>query len=273
MILSSLIGYAAALLMGLALGLTGGGGSILTVPILVYLFGVSAYQATAYSLGIVGTVALWGAISAYKNRDLHLKTSLVFGVPGVFGVMISRKLLLPNLPAIIPLLNVTFSRDAFILALFSVLMLLASISMIRSSLLKTDNLKKQINSNSNSFYLMVFGLLVGLVAGFVGAGGGFLIVPSLVKFANLDMKKAISTSLMIISMQSLLGLFGDFEALKFLDFKLYITIVILSLFGMTFGGKLRHRISNNKLELGFGLFVLVMGIMIFIQQLIKGDLA
>lgn len=269
----SIVGYFASILMGVALGLTGGGGSILTVPILSYLFFVDALQATTYSLGIVGLVALWGAWGAYRSRELHLSRAIVFGIPGIIGVIISRRILLPSLPSEISFFSLTVSQNSIILLLFAFLMLAASYSMIQSARKSEDLAKKQIiEKNISLFSMFVSGLSVGLVSGFVGAGGGFLIVPALVRFGHLDIKQAVGTSLFVITLQSIIGVLSDFSLLSKLNFGLFLSIVLLALIGMTVGSKVRHKLSQKKLKMGFGIFVLVMAIFILFKEIGKGSL-
>ena len=266
-----LLGYSASLAMGLALGLTGSGGSILTVPILVYLFGIGALQATTYSLGLVGIVALWGAWWAYRSGDLHLKRALSFGIPGVLGVLISRRLLLPMLPVEISILGLSLKQNSILLIAFSILMLLASTSIIRASLdKKAKVVAPKDNGSVSNIALALSGLAVGLIAGFVGAGGGFLIVPALVSIGKLDMKQAVGTSLFVIALQSLLGILGDYKALIQMDFTLFSIVAVLAAVGMSIGTALRKRLSQSKLKLGFGVFVLVMGSLILFQEFRNG---
>jgi uncharacterized membrane protein YfcA len=266
-----LLGYAASLVMGLALGLTGGGGSILTVPILVYLFGIGALQATTYSLVLVGLVALWGAWGAYRSGELHLNRALAFGIPGALGVVASRRLLLPLLPNELSIFGLVLTQNSILLMAFSLLMLLASASMIRASL-STNIDVVAANTNGSVSYIALFfgGLAVGLLAGFVGAGGGFLIVPALVSIGKLDMRQAVGTSLFVIALQSLLGVLGDFKALAQMDFILFSIVAVLAVMGMSLGTLFRKRISQSKLKLGFGFFVLVMGGLILFQEFRKG---
>jgi len=267
------LGYPASLAMGLALGLTGGGGSILTVPILVYLFGIGAMQATTYSLGLVGLVALWGAWGAYRNGDLHLRRALSFGIPGVLGVLTARRVFLPLLPQSLSVLGLTITQNSLLLIAFSLLMLLASVSMIRSS--REVNTLDTIDQGErvvSSLALFLSGLGTGLLAGFVGAGGGFLIVPALVNLGKLDMRQAIGTSLFVIALQSLLGVLGDFSALSQTNLALFASIAALAIIGMTIGTRFRKHISQAKLKFGFGVFVLLMGSLILFHEFRKGSL-
>lgn len=266
----SLFGYPASFAMGVALGLTGGGGSILTVPILVYLFGISPLLATGYSLAIVGVVALWGTWGAYRAKDLQLRSGFIFGVPGVAGVIFARRVLLPTVPGALSLWGKDFSKNSLLLILFSLLMIVASISMMRASSQAEPPIGAESkNSNQASpLWLALIGFAVGIVAGFVGAGGGFLIVPALVTLAGLEMRQAIGTSLLVISMQSLLGILGDGAVLSTIDGRLFALIAVLALLGMSIGGRLRHSFSVARLKFGFGVFVLVMGAVILMHEIV-----
>ena len=270
MVILQLLGYLASVVMGLALGLTGGGGSILTVPILVYLFGIEALPATAYSLSLVGLVSLWGAWGAYKNGDLHLQRALAFGVPGVAGVLVARRLLLPLLPEVITIAGVTLAKNSILLVAFALLMLMASTSMILASReKKSSKTSKDANQSVSNLALLMVGVAVGVLAGFVGAGGGFLIVPALVNIGKLDMRQAVGTSLFVIALQSLLGVLGDLNTLRQMDFVLFVSVALLALVGMTVGTRLRKHIPQAKLKLGFGVFVLVIGSMILFRELYR----
>lgn len=259
-------GYPASLAMGAALGLMGGGGSILTVPILVYLFGVLPLAATSYSLAIVGLVALWGAWGAYRTKELHLRTGIFFGVPGLVGVIVARRFVLPALPQSLNLFGLILGKDSLLLVLFALLMLAASFSMIRASR-KLAVVSREPGLSPSPIGLLAVGLLVGVTVGFVGAGGGFLIVPALVSLAKLEMRQAVGTSLFVISLQSLLGLLGDPASLRAIDVSLFVSIALLAVLGMSLGAKLRHRMAPERLKFAFGIFVLSMGALILLREL------
>lgn len=268
----SALGYIASVGMGFALGLTGGGGSILTVPILVYLFGVPATLATTYSLVIVGILAAWGAIKAYQNRELEMLRGLTFALPGVLGVFFSRKILVPLVPNQLALASFQISKDSFLLMVFSLLMLMAAVSMIRSSKnsAKTSEVNLSAQIPKHVYFLVVMGACVGVLAGFVGAGGGFLIVPALVHFGGLQIHKAVNTSLLVISLQSLLGVLGDGPRLLTLNGTWLVSILVLAFIGMTMGHKVRSMVSGPSLKRGFGYFVLTMGFFIILKEILRG---
>jgi uncharacterized protein len=260
-----IIGYAASILIGISLGLIGGGGSILTVPVLVYLFGVNPVLATAYSLFIVGSTSLVGAFPKYKQGLVNLKTALIFGAPAIAAVFATRAFLVPLIPnQVFTVSSFVVTKSILMMILFALLMVFASISMIRE--------KKQINGNGevkqkfNYPMILLEGAVVGLLTGLVGAGGGFLIIPALVLFSKLTMKQAVGTSLLIIAAKSLIGFTGDLPHYQ-MDWKLLLIVTGLAIIGIFVGNKLSHKIPGEKLKKGFGWFVLVMGIYIIIKEL------
>jgi len=261
-----IIGYLASVLMGLALGLVGGGGSILTVPILVYIFNVDPILSTAYSLFVVGLTSAVGSYSHFRKGNVHWKTALIFGVPSILAVFSVRKFVIPNIPDLIFRIgDFEVSKSLAILVLFAVLMILASYSMIRK-----PKLAKAVEKDISYNYPLIFieGLLVGSITGLVGAGGGFLIVPALVLLSGLSMKKAIGTSLVIIALKSLIGFTGDLESGMAIDYKFMLIFSAFAIGGIIIGSNLTKLVPNEKLKPAFGWFVLVMGILILVKELI-----
>lgn len=273
-----ILGYIGAVLMGLSLGLIGGGGSILTVPILVYLFQVDAVLATAYSLFIVGLTSLVGSFSHIKLGNIHWRTAIVFGIPSIVSVFLTRSYLVPRIPDPI----VTFSRDpnggaAFVMTkavglmvLFAVIMVMAAYSMIRpskNSKATSDVLAADTQPQFNYPLILAEGAIVGVVTGLVGAGGGFLIIPALVLLAKLPMKQAVGTSLMIIAAKSLIGFVGDMRGDEVIDWSFLATFSSIAIVGILLGSWLSKRIPGEKLKPAFGWFVLVMGTYIIVKEL------
>ncbi len=256
--------FAAMVIMGLTLGLLGGGGSILTVPILVYLFAINPIEATAYSLFVVGLSAGIGAISYYKKKLIAFKVGIIFAVPAFLGVFSARAWLVPALPEeILRLSNFVLTKEILVMLVFAVLMILASYSMIRGR-----KEEKEVKEKKIVLPLVALeGIVVGLLTGFVGAGGGFLIIPALVFFAGLPMKQAIGTSLMIISFKSLLGFSGDILAMPNIDWHFLFGISLLSIVGIMIGTYLVQFVPEKKLKKVFGFFVLIMGLAILSEQL------
>jgi uncharacterized membrane protein YfcA len=259
-----IIGYFLAVLVGITLGLIGSGGSILSVPILVYIMKVEPVLATAYSLFIVGTTALVGGIKKAKDQLVDFKKVILFGIPTVISVFITRIFIVPIIPKIIFLSSeFYFQKATLIMVVFAVVMLFASISMIK----KSPKTTIKDDSPLNYPIIIIQGFLIGCVAGFVGAGGGFLIIPALLFFAKTPMKKAIGTSLFIIASQSLIGFSGDLQTQEFIDWKLLFIFTSLSIFGFFIGNVLSKKVAGEKLKTSFGYFVLIMGIFIIIKEL------
>ncbi len=254
-----IVGLVAALFMGITLGVFGAGGSILTVPILFFLLGVGAAEATAYSLFIVGVTALFGAYSYFKQGLIQFNIGFAFAIPAFIGVYSVRLLLMPTLPEHIANFgHYNLSKDGLILIVFSAIMMMAAYAMIKPSTNQVEHTDKKLNYP----LIAMEGLLVGGVTGFVGAGGGFLIIPALVILAGLNMKEAVGTSLMIIAFKSLLGFVGDIQAGLVIDWLLLFEVVALSIIGVLIGERMCRHLDSNKLKPAFGYFVLVMGIVI-----------
>jgi hypothetical protein len=260
-----IIGYIASILIGISLGLIGGGGSILTVPVLVYLFHVDPVQATAYSLFIVGASSLVGAWPKYKQGFVNLKTAIIFGIPSIAAVFATRKFIVPAIPNELgEFAGIAITKSLLMMMLFAVLMVAASFSMIRSKKNKETELEGE--QKFNYPLILLEGALVGILTGLVGAGGGFLIIPALVMLSKLPMKQAVGTSLLIIAAKSLIGFTGDLGN-RTMDWTLLLTVTALAIAGIFIGDKLSKRIDGNKLKTGFGWFILVMGLYIIAQQL------
>ena len=259
-----IVGYVLAILIGVTLGLIGGGGSILTVPILVYLFGMKPEMATSYSLFIVGITALFGTYRHYIIGNLNVKIALTFAIPSVLSLLLVRKFLLPIVPDILFSINdFVITKQNLIMIIFSFLMISASFSMIKSS--KSESKFEKIKYKN----LFLIGILVGFVTGFLGAGGGFLIIPALIYFAGLHMKQAVGTSLFIIVINSMIGFLGDVIHGNSFDYVLLLSITSIALVGMFIGTQISKRIEGGKLKPAFGWFVLVMGIYIILKELFQ----
>lgn len=265
------IGYAASLIIGIALGLIGGGGSILTVPVLVYLFGVNPVEATAYSLFIVGATSLVGTWPKYKSGEVNLKTALIFGAPSIVAVYLTRAWLVPAIPQ--NLFNIgsfAFTKPLLIMVLFAVLMVFAAFSMILQKKCNPNDPncqeKEEQPPSFNYPLILLEGIVVGTLTGLVGAGGGFLIIPALVLLSKLPMKQAVGTSLLIIAAKSLIGFTGDLQQLT-VNWPLLLSVTALAILGIFVGNKWSKNISPVRLKKTFGWFVLIMGIYILWKEL------
>ena len=269
-----ILGYLGALATGVSLGLIGGGGSILIVPVLVYLFSTSPSLATAYSLFVVGAASLVGAYGYHKRGLIDYKTAAVFAVPSFIGVFAARTLIVPNLPEVMGSLGpFTITKDGLIMVVFASVMLVAAVSMIKKGKSKTnetDDSTEETGDEPSFNYKMIGleGLGVGALTGFVGAGGGFLIIPALVLLAKLPMKLAVGTSLLIISVKSLLGFMGDLTVAQTIDWPTLLSVTGAAMAGIFIGARLSKIVPGHKLKPAFGWFVLVMGVYILGRQLI-----
>lgn len=261
-----ILGYVLALLVGIIMGLIGGGGSILTLPILVYVMGISPVSGTAYSLFIVGTTALFAGLQNAYQKNVDFKTVIIFGIPSIISVYLTRKWLMPLIPDTIYSSDIyTLSKSTALMVLFACIMLLTAASMLRA---KKDNRVKESTHRYNFPMIFLEGLFVGLVTGLVGAGGGFLIIPALVIFARVPMKLAIGTSLMIIATKSLIGFIGDIETQPVIEWTLLLGFSSISIIGSLLGNLLAKKTDNNKLKQYFAWFVLSMGLFILLKELL-----
>jgi uncharacterized protein len=259
-------GYIASLVIGISLGLIGGGGSILTVPVLVYLFGVEPVLATAYSLFIVGLSSLVGAFPKYKQGLVNIKTAIIFGIPSIAAVFATRKFIVPLIPTeVFEIGGLIVTKSILMMLLFAVLMVFASVSMIREK--QNKNNVAEGPQQFNYPLIIIEGAVVGILTGLVGAGGGFLIIPALVLLSKLPMKQAVGTSLLIIAAKSLIGFTGDLSNYQ-MNWTLLASVTTLAIVGIFIGNKISLSIDGNKLKKGFGWFVLIMGIYIIIKELV-----
>lgn len=262
-----LIGYLGALVIGLTLGLLGGGGSILAVPLFVYVLGISPITATAYSLFVVGATSLIGTISKSQQNLVDFRTGIVFGIPALITVYLTRKFIIPSIPeTLFTVSEFPITRDLFIMLLFSILMLAASISMIRGRNEKGSNESPSEKKTFNYPLIILEGVIVGILTGLVGAGGGFLIIPALVLFAKLPMKIAVGTSLFIVTLKSLIGFIGDVENLV-IEWNFLLIFTGISILGILIGVYASRFISNAVLKKSFGWFVLLMAIFILFKEI------
>lgn len=258
-----ILGYTAAVIMGITLGLVGAGGSILTVPVLVYLFSIDALLATTYALFIVGITGFTGSLRYMQHGNIQIKTALLFGIPSIISVLITRAFVLPAIPTILFTVgSFTITKSIGILLFFAVIMLLASFSMIAKPIaVKPDN-----HPQKDSYFLSLIGLCVGVITGLVGAGGGFLIIPALIFFAGLPMKKAVGTSLIIIAANSCIGFISSLKHDAAIDWKFLILFSTMAIIGIITGSALSKKIPGEHLKPSFGWFVLVMGVYIIIKE-------
>lgn len=258
-------GFIASIAIGVSLGLIGGGGSILTVPVLVYLFGVDAVLATAYSLFIVGLTSAVGSYSYFQKGLVNVKTAIVFGIPSIAAVFATRAWIVPAIPKeVFHVGEFVVTKSLLMMLLFAILMIAASYSMIKKD--KTKAVAEEPHEQKFNYPLILLeGGLVGVLTGLVGAGGGFLIIPALVVLSKLPMKEAVGTSLVIIAAKSLIGFFGEGSE-TIIDWIFLAKVSAFAIAGIFIGSALSKKIDGAKLKPAFGWFVLVMGIYIIVKE-------
>jgi uncharacterized protein len=257
-----IVGYIAAALIGISLGLIGGGGSILTVPVLVYLFGMQPLLATSYSLFIVGSTSLAGAYNNWRKGAVSLRTVLLFGLSSIVTVLLTRGFIVHALPEqLFYLGRLPVTLSLLTMVLFAVLMIVAGLSMLSTP--RTKGPKKRRSHHLPT--LLLFGVAVGIITGFLGAGGGFVLIPALVLLVGLPMKKAIGTSLLIIALNSTIGFLGDLPHIA-IDWPFLLSLSAIAIGGIFIGGRIGKGLAGARLRRAFGWFVLVMGIIILITE-------
>lgn len=262
-----IIGYILALLIGLSLGLIGSGGTILAVPILVYLFNIkNMNEATHYSMFIVGTTAFIGAYKKYQEKLVDITTAMYFLIPSLISLFFTRKILLPLIPDVLySIRDLNITKDIFLLLLFAMVMMFASVFMIKSAQQDDVDCNALIpNSKANHLKTSVAAIVVGILTGLLGAGGGFLIVPTLILLKNHCMRRATGTSLLIITVNSLIGFLGDIHTA--VNWQLVIVFSAIAIVGMFIGLKLSVTIKGNILKRIFGIVVLIIGIYIIFKE-------
>lgn len=252
------VGYLLALCIGLSLGLIGGGGSVLAVPILIYVMGLAPKTAIATSLAVVGMVSVIGVIPHWRQGNVNFRTAAFFAPTAMIGAYLGARI------ADLPLITETFQ-----LICFGLVMVTASVLMIRnkgkSSEGQAEVASKQYNLASHWLAIPLQGLGIGIITGFVGVGGGFIIVPALVLFGGIAMKEAIGTSLLIIAFNSATGFWGYLSQVE-LDWNLVISFTIAASLGTLVGAYLTRFIDAKNLQKGFGYFVLAVAVFVLIKR-------
>lgn len=261
-----IVGYLTAILIGLSLGLVGGGGSIITVPVLVYLLHVEPVLATMCSLFVVGSCSLVGSVKAFKRGLVDVPVVFVFGSASMLSVFIARHHLVPLLPDYFFTIGpVVVTKAAFLMLLFAFLMLLTSVSMIRSSSRRQMAAVPAADQPRKMLPLFLQGAGVGIVTGLLGAGGGFLIIPALVLFGKVPMKTAVGSSLTIMTFSSLFGFFSTLAQYT-INWAQLLGFTAIAIGGIFIGMALSDRISGSSLKKGFGWFVFMIAILVIIRE-------
>lgn len=256
------LGYLSLFFVGLVLGTLGGGGSILSVPILVYLFALDSVMASAYSLFIVGSTSLVGSIIKFRAQMVSIKIGFTFGIPSVLAIFSTRKWIVPSIPEIVWQVGpLTVSKRALILGFFAILMITASLLTIT----KQNQACHEPGKPKPIVSLILLGTFTGFMSGLVGAGGGFLIIPVLLYFTSLPFKKAVGTTLLIITSNSLMGFMGDVMNYA-LNWSFLFSITGLAILGICIGNFFTKNLSTSSLQKSFGWFILSLGSWILLQE-------
>ena len=263
-----IFGYIGAFVVGLVLGIIGSGGSILSMPILVYLFKFNAVTASAYSLFIVGVTALTGSFKNFTKKLISYGTTILFSVSAVISVYVTRKYLIALIPEVILSNNfIVVQKDQLIMILFGILMLAAGYFMIKKTPRTIMKFKKTKTIAPNKLLIFFEGSIVGFLTGLIGAGGGFIIIPILVILSDLKMKSAVATSLLIVSTKSLIGFIGDIQNL-IIEWNFLIRFSAISVFGIVIGQIISNKIKESHLKKIFGSLVLIIGLLVLLKEII-----
>jgi uncharacterized membrane protein YfcA len=251
-------GLILAVFVGITLGLVGSGGSILTVPIFVYVFGVDPVLATAYSLFAIGATSFIGGIKGFMHKEVDFDKLLKFGIPSMVSVFLTRKFIVPLIPDQFNLFGYTVAQEVVLMVLFALLMFFAAYAMFQEI-----NIPK---TNFPFITIVLKGVFVGSVTGIVGAGGGFLIIPALTNFFHLSMKRAVATSLVLIAINSILGLVGDWRRVELFDWSLLLLYTFLTILGICIGFYFSNGVDGKKLKRIFSIGIMVVAIFVLLTE-------
>ncbi|WP_312337904.1 sulfite exporter TauE/SafE family protein [Sphingobacterium sp.] len=260
-------GFLLAVLVGLSMGLMGSGGSILTLPIFVYIFHIEPQFALDYSLFSIGVLALVGSISPLKKHEIDLKTTAIFLIPSLVSVYLTKRYLLVAIPELFQVEGIEISRNHIIMLLFSIVILISATAMVRGG--KQVHISPFVGGLGQILKIILVGLLVGIMTGLVGAGGGFIIVPALVLLLGIPLKHAIATSLFIIGLNASFGLIANYHFLEHMNWVILTTFTLITLIGLQIGSKWKDKLDAAKLKNIFGYFLISIGILIFVFEIIQ----
>ncbi len=244
-----MLGYFLAVLVGLTLGIFGGGGSILTTPILVYVMNFDEKLSIALSLAIVGVTSLVGALGHFKKGNVNVKVILWFAPITILGTFLGTEI-------------AKFLSGKMQLILFAIIMLLASVFMLKD---KREEKEEKAEGAINVLLILIVGTIVGIITGIVGVGGGFLIVPSLVLLTKTPMKQAVGTSLVLISLNSMSGFVNNLREMQ-MPWSFLGVFIFFSIIGIILGTYIVKFIAAKKLKKGLAIFLILMGAVILYKN-------
>ena len=261
------LGSLLATLIGVTLGMMGSGGSILTVPVLVYVLHVDPNLATTYSLFAIGMASLAGSIVNFSKGTIDFRKVLDFGFPSIITVFLTRQFLLPFIPDVFNIGPWIIHQNTVLMIFFAGIMILSAFSMINRKIGQNWKTERKYSRGIT----IVQGIGVGFITGVVGAGGGFLIIPALINFYKMPLAKAVSTSLTIIAINSLFGLAGDIEKFNLFDWNLVLQYTGLLIIGMFLGFYLTRFFKGNQLKRILGYLIFFVGILIILKEFFLKD--
>lgn len=262
--MKELIIYAASLFVGLLLGMIGAGGSILTVPVFVFVLKIDPLVSSIYSMFIVGISSLAGGIKAIFKKLVDVKTTILFGLPSVTGVLIARKFIYPAIPDQISSIgDYVVSKKILFMICISSLMFTAAVRMLKAPSLNTATVHGDTNVKTE--FLVVQGFVVGIITGLFGIGGGFLIVPALYFWSRLPMKAAVGTALLIIAMNSLFSFSTSYSETS-INWILLLRFSLGAVIGILIGSRISEKIPGKYLKIIFGWFVMAVSFYILFKQ-------
>jgi len=256
------ISIVASSIIGIAIGLLGAGGSILVMPVLVYVLGISPLIATTYSLGIVGISSAIAAIRNAREQQTNWKVLFTFAIPAIISIMIMRAYIMPALPKVLELGMIHISIESLSMIILSLLMLISAQRMMSSKVLQSHDIQE-----ISLMALMFTGLMIGVLTGFTGIGGGVLIVPAMILIGHMNVKEAAFTSMILIAMNTLPGLLVDIMNGKNLEWGLFTLLTNASVFGGYVGIMLSKRIRQDLLRISFGIIIALLALFILIKEL------
>ena len=252
--------------MGMSLGLIGSGGSLITLPVFVYLLHINPVVATGYSLFTVGATSAVGAVKNYFSGNVKLDEAVMSALPASMVTFATRLWIMPAIPTILfSIGGISVQRDVVIMIVFAFFAFQAGIRMYKTQPIDVSGRKEE--TKNRRLTLLLLGVAVGLLSGFLGAGGGFLIVPALVLILGIDIKEAVGTSLFIIAFNSFIGFLGDLKAGYNIDWKLLISYTAMSVIGIFVGMYLSKHIKDKALKKGFAIFTFIVSFYIIVIEL------
>ena len=258
-----MFGFLCAVIMGFTLGLLGGGGSILSVPIFIYVYSYSPIEATSLSLFVVSLTAFIGFLRHLKAGNVEVKQGLLFAIPSLISVFAVRYFIIPALPdVILNLQGFSLTKDLLVLLSFAGVMLYAGFKMIKGR----KEIKLENTKDVSVLNFILKGSFIGAVTGFVGAGGGFLIVPTLHLMFKMPIRVAMGTSLMVIALNSSIGFISSSRLLSTIPWSFLLGFSVFSVFGLFIGIFMNSRTDPKKLKKIFGVFVILMAVFIIFKR-------